>query len=39
MGNLLYDWQPEEATRLWEASAAIDPSYSVVHRNLHSFRD
>ena len=34
LGNLLYDWQPEEATRLWEASAAIDPSYAVVHRNL-----
>jgi tetratricopeptide (TPR) repeat protein len=34
LGNLLYDWQPEEATRLWESSAAIDPSFSIVHRNL-----
>ena len=34
LGNLLYDWQPEEATRLWEASAAIDPSFAIVHRNL-----
>jgi tetratricopeptide (TPR) repeat protein len=34
LGNLLYDWQPEEAARLWEASAAIDPSFSIVHRNL-----
>ena len=34
LGNLLYDWQPEEATRLWEASAALDPSYAVAHRNL-----
>jgi len=34
LGNLLYDWQPEEATRLWEASATIAPSFSIVHRNL-----
>ena len=34
LGDLLYDWQPEEATRLWQASAALDPSYAVVHRNL-----
>jgi tetratricopeptide (TPR) repeat protein len=34
LGNLLYDWQPEEATKLWEASAAIDPSFAIVHRNL-----
>jgi tetratricopeptide (TPR) repeat protein len=34
LGNLLYDWQPEEATKVWEASAAIDPSFSIVHRNL-----
>ena len=25
LGNVLYDWQPEEATKMWEASAAIDP--------------
>jgi hypothetical protein len=34
LGNLLYDWQPEEAVRLWETSAAINPSFSIVHRNL-----
>ena len=34
LGNLLFDWQPAEATRLWEASAALDPSLPLVHRNL-----
>jgi tetratricopeptide (TPR) repeat protein len=34
LGNLLYDWQPDEAAKLWEASAAIDPSFAIVHRNL-----
>jgi len=34
LGNLLYDWQPEEAARLWEASEALDPSFAIVHRNL-----
>ena len=34
LGNLLYDWQPEEATRMWEASAAFDPSFAITHRNL-----
>ena len=34
LGNLLYDWQPEEAAKLWEASAALDPSFAIVHRNL-----
>ena len=34
LGNLLYDWQPGEATRLWESSAALDPSFAIVHRNL-----
>jgi tetratricopeptide (TPR) repeat protein len=34
LGNLLYDWQPDEAARLWEASAALDSSFSIVHRNL-----
>jgi len=34
LGDLLYDWQPEEATRAWEASAGIDPSYAITHRNL-----
>jgi tetratricopeptide (TPR) repeat protein len=31
---VLYDWQPEEATRMWEAAAALDPSFAIVHRNL-----
>jgi tetratricopeptide (TPR) repeat protein len=34
LGNVLYDWQPEEAVRMWQASAAIDPSFAIVHRNL-----
>src|ERR1035437_3365262 len=34
LGNLLYDWQPEEATRLWEDSAAVNPSFAIAHRNL-----
>ena len=34
LGNLLYDWQPEEAARMWKASETIDPSFAIVHRNL-----
>jgi tetratricopeptide (TPR) repeat protein len=34
LGNLLFDWQPEEAARLWELSARIDPAFPIVHRNL-----
>jgi len=34
LGNVLYDWQPEEATKMWEASTALDPSFAIVHRNL-----
>ncbi|SEO07463.1 Tetratricopeptide repeat-containing protein [Mucilaginibacter gossypiicola] len=34
LGNLLYDWQPEEAFSLWQASAAIDPEFPVTWRNL-----
>lgn len=34
LGNLLFDWQPGEAVRLWEASAAMDPGFPIVHRNL-----
>jgi len=34
LGNLLYDWQPDEAAKLWQASEAIDPSFAIVHRNL-----
>ncbi|SPE52249.1 hypothetical protein SBV1_1480039 [Verrucomicrobia bacterium] len=34
LGNLLFDWQPAEATRLWEKSAQLEPSLAIVHRNL-----
>jgi tetratricopeptide (TPR) repeat protein len=34
LGNLLFDWQPAEAARMWELSAEIDPSFPIVHRNL-----
>ena len=34
LGNVLYDWQPEEATRMWEASAALDASSAITYRNL-----
>lgn len=34
LGNLLYDWQPEEATTLWEKSAKLDPNAPITWRNL-----
>ncbi len=34
LGDLLYDWQPVEAAKLWQASAAADPTFAIVHRNL-----
>jgi tetratricopeptide (TPR) repeat protein len=34
LGNLLFDWQPGEAIALWEKSAALDPSFAIVWRNL-----
>lgn len=34
LGNLLYDWQPEEATRLWQTAASLDPNHPVTRRNL-----
>lgn len=34
LGNLLYDWQPEEATALWEKSSVLDPSAPITWRNL-----
>ena len=34
LGNLLYDWQPEEAASLWEKSSALDPGAPVTWRNL-----
>jgi tetratricopeptide (TPR) repeat protein len=34
LGNLLFDLQPTEAIALWEKSAALDPSFPTVWRNL-----
>ena len=34
LGNLLFDWQPRRALQLWQNSAALDPSFPLVHRNL-----
>jgi tetratricopeptide (TPR) repeat protein len=34
LGNLLFDWQPGEAFQAWEVSAARDPSFAIVDRNL-----
>ncbi len=34
LGNLLFDWQPEEAVALWKESAALDPTFPIVFRNL-----
>jgi tetratricopeptide (TPR) repeat protein len=34
LGNLLYDFQPEKATAMWEASRKLDESFAMVHRNL-----
>ncbi|MFV0378091.1 MAG: DUF5107 domain-containing protein [Mangrovibacterium sp.] len=34
LGNLLYDWQPEEAIALWERSSVLDSKVPIVLRNL-----
>ena len=34
LGNLLYDWQPEEAVALWEKSSVLDPAAPITWRNL-----
>jgi tetratricopeptide (TPR) repeat protein len=34
LGNLLFDLQPERAIEAWEKARELDPSYSIVHRNL-----
>ena len=34
LGNLLYDWQPEEAVALWEKSSVLDPNANISWRNL-----
>jgi tetratricopeptide (TPR) repeat protein len=34
LGNLLYDWQPQQALALWEKSASLGADFPVVYRNL-----
>lgn len=34
LGNLLYDWQPDQAIKFWEESAAIDSKSAITWRNL-----
>ena len=34
LGNLLFDWQPDEAVALWEKSVALDPTFPIAWRNL-----
>ncbi len=34
LGNLLYDWQPQEALLLWENASKLDPGMPIVWRNL-----
>jgi tetratricopeptide (TPR) repeat protein len=34
LGNPLMDIQPEAAVEAWKKSAALDPSFAMVHRNL-----
>jgi tetratricopeptide (TPR) repeat protein len=34
LGNLLYDIQPEAATRAWERARDLDGRWAAVHRNL-----
>ena len=34
LGNLLYDWKPEESITLWEKSSTLDPNFPITWRNL-----
>ncbi|MCP4450728.1 MAG: hypothetical protein GY809_04655 [Planctomycetes bacterium] len=34
LANLLFDWQPEKAMALWQASIVLDSSFAMAHRNL-----
>jgi tetratricopeptide (TPR) repeat protein len=34
LGNLLYEHQPEEAIKDWEAARTLDPRFAMVYRNL-----
>ena len=40
LGNLLFEHQPDRAIALWEASAQLDNTFYIVHRNLGlAYRD
>lgn len=40
LGNLLYEYQPEQAIIYWEKSRQLDDSFYIVHRNLGlAYRD
>ena len=34
LGNLLFDWQPDEAMAFWEKAGALDPKFPIIWRNL-----
>ncbi|MGO9241028.1 MAG: DUF5107 domain-containing protein [Bryobacteraceae bacterium] len=34
LGNLLFDWQPAEAAKMWQTAEALDPAMPIVHRNM-----
>ena len=34
LGNLLFDWQPAEAAKMWQTAEALDPAMAIVHRNM-----
>jgi tetratricopeptide (TPR) repeat protein len=34
LGNLLFDWQPQQAQARWEKSASLGADFPVVYRNL-----
>ena len=34
LGDLLFDWQPQQAQTLWEKSASLGADFPVVYRNL-----
>lgn len=34
LGNLLFDWQPDEAARQWEKAASLEPGFAITWRNL-----
>jgi len=34
LGNLMFDWQPDEAVKLWEKSVALGATFPIVYRNL-----